>query len=967
MNLFLGVKFSLKNWFLQVLALSVPAAKAKDYLWHPSVETFTMIRICSLFFLLFFSFFSGFSQEVYQVNGRLVDTAGSPIARATVSVFVEGGSDTLKSVTNNVGFFLIKGIANRKFTLLATSIGYGTTRKVYTLPEGEDVLKVDNLVLYPEYSSLQEIVISTPPIIVKEDTVEYKADSFRLKPNAMVEDLLKKMPGIEVDKNGNITAQGKTVSRVRVNGKDFFQGDPKAATQQLSADMIDKVQVIDDYGDLANASGIKDGEPDKIINLQLKKDRNRGVFSRSTVGAGTDDRYQGSANVNIFNNNKQLSFFGGMNNNNTSTFNPDGGGRTSFGSGGRGFQVNIGGNNQGGIGGDEGIETSQSMGLNFRNDFKDNKGSVYGNYSYSIRTTDLERSVASQNFFNGTKFLNNQVSTSENTSGRHRMSINLEWNIDSFNYFKFIPEFTSRATDNLSFSVFDYIRNDLDTTSRGLNNNVANTQTPSFNGNLLFNHKFRKRGRNLSVNINGGYDQTDGESRKLNVTNLFFPLNRTDSLNQFVLTDNLSDNFSMRFNYSEPIMKDRYIDLIYQYRQSFTSNDRATFLVDATGASVFEPTLSNAFETDFLNQRMGANFRTVKKKYNYTLGVSAQPVNQKGYSISKDSTYAPIKRLNLLPSANFAYNFTRNKTLRFFYNGSARQPTFTQLQPVRDISNPQYQTEGNPTLKPEQAHVFSSTFNNLNFLTGQTFFIGANYNFVVNQIVNNTVRLGNAGSQLTTYENVNGNYSVSGFYNFSKPFNNRTYIMSFNGTAVYNNNNTFIDNQSNVARNLLFAQGAKFEFNWKEWLEIDLGARYGLNSVNYSLPGLQEVNYGSWTLTNNSRVDIPGGWVFRHDLEYIMNRGLASNVNQNIALLNASFEKTIFKKKNGIFRISGFDILKQNKSIARTLNGNNIIDTRVNRLTQYFMMTFIYRFNKFAGPQTTGSSQPGMSRDSRGN
>ena len=178
---------------------------------------------------------------------------------------------------------------------------------------------------------MQEIIVSVPPIIVKEDTVEYKADSFRLKPNAMVEDLLKKMPGIEVDKNGNITAQGKTVTKVRVNGKDFFSGDPKAATQQLSADMIDKVQVVDDYGDLANASGIKDGEPDKVINLQLKKDRNRGVFSRTTVGAGTNDRYAATTNVNFFNNNKQLSVFGGANNNNSSTFDFNSSGGGGFG------------------------------------------------------------------------------------------------------------------------------------------------------------------------------------------------------------------------------------------------------------------------------------------------------------------------------------------------------------------------------------------------------------------------------------------------------------------------------------------------------------------------------------------------------------------------------------------------------------------------------------------------------------
>ena len=409
-------------------------------------------------------------------------------------------------------------------------------------------------------------------------------------------------------------------------------------------------------------------------------------------------------------------------------------------------------------------------------------------------------------------------------------------------------------------------------------------------------------------------------------------------------------------------MKDRYLDFIYAYSRSYTRNDRNTEVLDAnTNNYLFSDLLSNEFENDFINQRIGTNLRTVKKKYNYSIGASAQPVDQRGktFNSTGQTVYAPIKRLNLLPSANFAYNFTRNKTLRFFYNGNARQPSFTQLQPVTDVSNPQYQTKGNPELKPEQAHVFSMSFNNLNFLTGQTFFVGANYNFVNNQIVNNTKRLGDNGSQLTTYENVNGNYTVSGFYNFSKPWNNRTHIISANGVIAYNNNISLIDSQRNIGKNLLLSQGLKYEFNWKDWLEIDFGGRYGLNKVTYNLPGQPNVNYTSWTLTNNSRVDIPGGIVFRHDLEYIINKGLSSSVNQNIVLLNASLEKTLFKKKNGIFRLSGFDIFKQNQAIARTINGNNIVDTRVNRLTRYFMMSFIYRFNKYSGKQPA-SGAPGM-------
>jgi hypothetical protein len=182
-------------------------------------------------------------------------------------------------------------------------------------------------------------------------------------------------------------------------------------------------------------------------------------------------------------------------------------------------------------------------------------------------------------------------------------------------------------------------------------------------------------------------------------------------------------------------------------------------------------------------------------------------------------------------------------------------------------------------------------------------------------------------------------------------------VLTVNGSVNLNHNISLIDNVQNVGKNLLLAQGGKFEFNWKDWLEIDMGGRYGLNRVRYTLPGQQNVDYGSWIISSNSRVDIPKGWVFRYDLEYIINRGLSNSVNQNITLLNATFEKTLFKKKNGIFRISGFDVFKQNKSIARTINGNNIVDTKVNRLTRYFMLSFIYRINKFSGVQPPGNNR----------
>ena len=295
------------------------------------------------------------AQVSRQVTGRLVDTAGSALSRASVKLYIPGGKDTLRAVTNNNGAFIIKNVPTPRFNISVSNIGYVVTERSFSFDASLEDIRLEDIAMQPFATTLQEIVITTPPIVVKEDTVEYKIDSSMVKPNAMTEDLLKKLPGIEVDKSGNITAQGKSVTRVKVNGKDFFGGDPKAATRELPADLIDKVQIIDDYGDMANVSGIKDGEPEKVLNLQLKKDKNKGVFGRGTAGIGTDDRYQGTLNTNIFNNNKQLSITANSNNSNASVFNDGGGGGgRDLNSGGIGRAVMASVDGGGGGGGNRG-------------------------------------------------------------------------------------------------------------------------------------------------------------------------------------------------------------------------------------------------------------------------------------------------------------------------------------------------------------------------------------------------------------------------------------------------------------------------------------------------------------------------------------------------------------------------------------------------------------------------------------
>jgi hypothetical protein len=609
---------------------------------------------------------------------------------------------------------------------------------------------------------------------------------------------------------------------------------------------------------------------------------------------------------------------------------------------------------QGG-GNNDGITTTHSLGTNYRQDLANAKGSMYGSYSFTRRLTDGLRDVSQQNLFTSGNFTNNQKTSFYNTGNNHRAFFNLEYNLDSFNYIKISPGVTYGTTDNETLTAFNFLNGKNVMTSEGRNEDSTISRSPNLSLNAIYNLKFRKRGRNFAANLNLGSNTSESESERLNFTrNLNLPVTTETILRQQILQDNSNRNYGARFNYTEPIRNGQYLDLIYSYNRSFTSNDRKTYTYMPNGDLSLSPNLSNAFENTFINQRIGANIRKVAKKYNYSLGVNFQPVTLNGYSVTKDSSYTPQKRVNIFPVARLAVNFTRTKTLNFNYQGNARQPSFTQLQPVLDISNPQYQTKGNPDLKPERSHNLSLFFNNFNFTSGRVFFVGTNFNFVQDKIVNNSIRLGNAGAQLNIPENVDGFYNATAFYNFSKPFQNRKYVFSLNGTVNFNHNVNLIESARNVGRNLLYSQGARFEFNYKDRFEWDAGVRYSLNSARYSLPGQQNVDYSSWTITSNSRTDLKGGWILRYDLEYIINQGLAAEVNRNVALLNASLEKTLFKKKNGFLRFSGYDIFKQATNINRTVTGNSITDTRTNRLTRYFMVTFTYRLNRFTGQQQGG-------------
>ncbi|MGB4843223.1 MAG: outer membrane beta-barrel protein, partial [Ferruginibacter sp.] len=912
-----------------------------------------------------------------QVKGTLIDSATiKPIENAVIGLVVKSNpTDTSYTFTNDKGQFRFEEVPASNFSIIIRHLGYWPVAKFVPVTKTEKTIDVGSFVMAHDAKLLEEVTVEAPAIVVKEDTIEYNASSFKTKEGAVVEDLIKKMPGIQVDKDGNVTAQGKTVSRVKVNGKDFFGGDVKTATKELPANIVDKIQIIDDYGDQATVSGIKDGDPDKVMNIQIKKDKNKGFFGRVTAGYGTDDRYQASFNGNYFNNDLQISVLGNSNNTNTSLFNFAGGGNrgaTSMMRSGMAVMSNAGG--MGALqkmdasafsgGSNNGISTTNSFGFNYRDQWS-KRISVYGSYSYNHKNTSQIQNSSSQNFYENNSFINNQDINNLTKGNSHRFTFNMEYQIDSFNYLKISPSVNFSGSDANNYNIFDYLQTDGTKTSDGSNRNITGSKAPNLAATILFNHKFRKRGRNFSSSITLGTSQDNSDQDVTNLSYQYTPPGAGPrNIFQYIDQDNNNYNYGVRFTYSEPLNKYQSLDFTYSHNLNYSRNDRKTYNVDsASQAKTLNSFLSNDYENNFYNNRIGVSMRTTKKKYNYTIGLSLQPVNLQGNSITKDSAYKTIKRANVFPIARFTYNFNRTKTLNFSYNGNATQPNFSQLQPVPDQSNQQSITLGNPNLKPSMNHNMNLSFNNFNFISGKVLFTNFSFSTIKNQIVYNNISQG-AGRQLSIPENVNGYYNLLGFYVYSRPYKNRKYVISVRGTANFNHNINLIDSIRNIGQNWVLSQGLNFEYNYKEVLELGAGISYSLNDVHYKnktgkpLTTLQNSSSNAWTFSSNMNLNITKRLVLKYDVDYTINSGLAASVSRNQVIMNASLEQQLFKKKNGILKIEAFDLFKQNSNINRSVTANQIIDSRTNRLTRYFIATFTYRIQRFAGKSTTQS--PGI-------
>jgi hypothetical protein len=920
------------------------------------------------------------AQNAATIKGQLLDTTNKQSMKdASVSILdVKDSTVESFSLAKADGSFEIKGFSFGTYIIQISFNSYEPLFKTVTFSKTNPTVDLGKVYLKLAPNDLGGVTVKSSPVQVKGDTTEFNAGSFKTKPNATAEDLLKKLPGVEVQKDGTVKAQGTNVTRVLVDGKRFFGDDPKTATRNLPTDVIDKVQVYDAQSDQSAFSGFDDGNREKTINIITKKDRRKGYFGKMSVGAGDNNRFASSISMNRFNGNQQISLIGQGNNINQQNFSiqdilgamgSSGGGRGGGGFGG-------GGGNVGNFltGTQAGIAKTWAGGLNY-NDVWGKKTSVSGSYFYNNLNTNNDNANFRETFATGDSSLfNNSTTASNNKNANHRFNFEIEHKFDSTNSIQIRPGFSNQHNESFSETNTFTTKGKLTNLSGVQQLNSRTSDGYNFNTSILFRHRFHKRGRTISLNVNPGLSTNDANSTNISYNDIYSGSDYIrDTVNQLSSTTRDGKTFSSNLSYTEPIGKRGQLELSYNYNYSLNNSDQQTLRYNkTTGAfDVIVPNLTNKFENTNVSNRFSLSYREqITKELSYTVGLGTQYAELTSNNQTK-GTNLSNKFTNYFPNVQVQYSKSRANNLRFNYRGRTNAPSISQLQDVIDNTNQLNIRNGNPLLKQEFSHSFNLFYTKFDVITFKNFVASINGSFTQDKIGNAvTQNTGNTpivvdgiilipGAQYSKPTNLNGALNVNGFINFGFPTKKPKANVNFSTVVAYIRDVNIYNTIKNFTNNYAFTERISYNMNIKEQFDLNFSSSSTYTLARYTQSTSQNGDYFTQVFSVEPTYTSKGGWIFGNDFDLTMNRGQSAGFNQTIPLWNASIAKQIFKKKDGELKLSVYDLLNQNKSISRTVEQNYIQDTRTQVLTRYFMLTFTYNLRKFAGK---GQQMPPMMR-----
>lgn len=918
-----------------------------------------------LLILLFLLSTKVFAQENAIITGKTIDSRTSlPIEY--VGVILSSKIDSNKKVgvvTNKAGEFLFKDITKGDYTLKISAMGYNPILKTIIF-SGKNI-DLGVLKMKEDAIALKDVSVAGKyaTATVKKDTVEFNADAYKTQPNAAVEDLLKKLPGVTIDKDGSILVQGQKVTRLTVDGKDFFGTDPKTATKNLPADVIAKVQLIDAKTLEAKATGIDDGQREKVLNLTIKEDKKNGWFGNANLSGGTTDRYSGYLSANHFTKKMQFAILGMSNNVSNASFQYED--LNSFTSGnignlfappgGGGFSINVN-NGRTTIGGSGvfdnsaiGEVTTHSGGLNFSNSWGAKDKLTLSSSYFTYFSKGLGNRFSNVQDINQDDVLRtDEVSNRNSDNQAHRFNFKVEYHPDSLTDLTFRSNAILNYTTNINNRNFNSAFDLTGKINEGSQLLDQRNSTPAFFGELSATRRLKKG--SIIIGLNGS--QNTFNSNWLNkslINNYRAGVVDVTDLNQQAEQENKSQNYSVAVNYIRPIVDKKLNgNVAYIRNEGKVDAQQLTLSYNPLNNTydAIVPDFSNTLENKTWTQtaRLGLIYNRTEWTYNFGLGFQETGLDASTFSSSGVNTNNIDKKYyNILPRLNISFRNKNKHTLQLNYNANVNLPSVNDLQPVQNNSNPLYQRIGNPDLEARKSHRMSVNFNTFSADNNKYW----NGYFLVNYALDD---VGNSinyvdGVQYVQPVNVDGNYYINTGTYFGQPTKLKGLRMGYGVNLSLSHNTSFINQEKNITNRYNFGPNANFSYDIDDKLNagIYIGVQY--SKVNNSQPSALDNKYFNFSNSASLSYEFIKNTRINTELNHNGAAGRADGFNNNVFLLNAGLDQ-YFMQRRITLSLKGFDILNQNTNIDRTVNGSRIEDIRFNSITRYFYVSLNYKITK---------------------
>jgi hypothetical protein len=921
-----------------------------------SLTALVLFCLCSL---------TSIAQKTYSVKGLVIDSVlNTKLVNSSVSI-LNAKDSTLKKFTrvSAGGTFSIGSLNQGKFILLVTYPGYADYVENFMLDSVKPERNFGNISLLLKSRLLKEVMVTgaIAAIKIKGDTTEYNAKAFKIEPNMKVEDLIRQLPGMQVDKDGKITAQGQSVPKVLVDGEEFFGDDPTLVTKNIRADMVDKVQLYDKKSDQATFTGIDDGEKTKTINIKLKEDKKNGYFGKIDAGIGTDGYYQGQGLYNKFKGKKKFSAYTTISNTGKTGLGWDDNNKLGTSEGiefGDSGEIYFTGGEEDdleswdGRYNGEGIPVARTGGLHYDAKWDSDKKSINTNYKIGSIEVDGINNTLSQNNLPDRILNSTSDLTKNNDMFKQKLDVMFQSKLDTTSNLKITADATVKNSHTRTSGLTQSFEDGdlLNQQNRSLNND-ADGQI--FNASIFYNKKLKKPGRTFSVNIAAGTNESKAHGY-LNSRTDYFTAGSLDSskvIDQYKTNDIISTKLLSNLTYTEPLSKSLSIVFNYGININNSNADRKSFDQSAPGIyNLLNDSLSSDYKFNQFANQGGAIFNYKKGKHTLNFGTKVADVTFKQVDMKTDTTR---KRsfTNWNPQLTYQFRISQQQSLRFNYNGNQTQPTIDQIQPIRNNNDNLNITIGNPNLRPSFTNRFYGNYNSYKVLSGQSIWLNGSYSYTTNPIVNNLFTDA-AGNRTIQYVNLPGkkpsNY-YSSVYLSKKIPNPEFYIglnFGLNGGTYYSLSNSELNKTtSNTYRGGLSLN--KYVAN-KFSLNIQAGPTYttGQSSlqpdINNNGRGFSGNIYFNVNLPWKIEIGGNGDYTYQAPTQ-----SFATDFRQFI--LNANISKSFYKEKTLKVMISGNDLLNQNSGFSRNADGQNITQSTYTTIKRYFMFSVIWDFNKMGG------------------